>query len=1128
MIRHIPDFICHNYEKGCLQGSLHGFTLLFDIADFTAIGMELQKHGKKGAEELSKFLDFIFAEPISIVRRYGGFVSLFAGDAFCAIFPEADLANITSAVQSIRAFFTLHPSYITSVGSFTVLARQTVAYGDIHWQIYKNALQNEYVFFGDPLCELARLASYKDELLFSESASQRIGLSHFDKTEHGFHLITSETLSEHQYLKFPYAPKTLFAFINPRYASEIPQNEIRSAAFCFANMEGIAIPNREGAINSIQSLADKYGGYVNKFDATDKGLLAIILFGLPKSEGNTLHRICDFSLELLKMQPKLALGICFGTVYAGFTGNGEVKEYTALGHKMNLSARLMSKSQPGEIITDENLMKELNRDYLFTYLGTLNLKGIACPLSYYRLGQRLEKVEERSELRFVGREKELEQIRDVIRSNLDNRQNAIIYVSGDPGIGKSRLVEVALSGINLEAIHTAHVSCNAIIRYPLDAIKQIVRSYFGLSPHLTPEAGTACFRSLWQDIANEDKEMHRIESIIASLLSYEWEASVWDVLPPAEKPVQLTDAIIYFFHRQFIANPILIHLNDGQWLDDESRDILQILSNEGISRFVIVSPCRYLDNGAKVDLGLARHLRIDMELGILGEADCFELICSTLGLDSIPIETANLITARSMGNPLFVEQLSFYLQENGLIDNSGALTGEIGHLSSFGISDIVCSRIDKLSEKVRSCLYGASVLGMEFNVMVLSQMLNGNLQDELTAGVSTRIWKDLDELRYIFTHIMIKDIVYQRMMSEKLKELHETAALAMEFVYANRLSEKAEEIALHFEKAGNAAMTAKYLDKAGEWFRGKFAFSKSEQYLSKALDIRQGLFGEEHPETAESLHNLALLYWNLGMYDKAEPLYIKAHGIREKLLGSEHPDTIVNLHHLGIMYWNQGDFERAEALFLQTKKLFEKVMGDDHANIAAACIGLGELYSQQGKFELAEPLFLQGLQLYEKVRDAEHPDIALSLNELAIMYTDQGLYAKAEPLHSRALHIREKVLGEKHPDTAVSLNNLALLYENTEQLELAEPLYLRALEIFATVLGAEHPNTAASLDGLGALCSKQGKYDQAEEFYQRAIAILSKVLGTSHPWTLESSNGLANLYEKMGEPEKAAQIKATT
>lgn len=169
MICYIPEFILHNYEAKAISGSLMGYALLIDIADFTSIGTELQKHGKQGAEELSRFLDFVFSEPIAIVSRYGGFVSLFSGDAICAIFPKAKSESIISAVNSIQDYFQDKSTYHSILGDFALKIRQTVCWGEIYWRIYENELQNEYVFFGDTLQEIAVLSAYKEDVIFSWS-----------------------------------------------------------------------------------------------------------------------------------------------------------------------------------------------------------------------------------------------------------------------------------------------------------------------------------------------------------------------------------------------------------------------------------------------------------------------------------------------------------------------------------------------------------------------------------------------------------------------------------------------------------------------------------------------------------------------------------------------------------------------------------------------------------------------------------------------------------------------------------------------------------------------------------------------------------------------------------------------
>ena len=172
MIRYVPEFILQMQEQQKLSGSFTGFALLFDIADFTPISTEFQKHGKQGAEELSIFLDFVFKEPIQLVERYGGFVTLFAGDAFCAVFPDdkeagSDQDRALEAGLEIIRYFRELDLYHSSTGGFTLTVRQTVTYGEIFWQIYANELQNEYVFYGQPLKALAELSEQKQDIIFS-------------------------------------------------------------------------------------------------------------------------------------------------------------------------------------------------------------------------------------------------------------------------------------------------------------------------------------------------------------------------------------------------------------------------------------------------------------------------------------------------------------------------------------------------------------------------------------------------------------------------------------------------------------------------------------------------------------------------------------------------------------------------------------------------------------------------------------------------------------------------------------------------------------------------------------------------------------------------------------------------
>ena len=301
-------------------------------------------------------------------------------------------------------------------------------------------------------------------------------------------------------------------------------------------------------------------------------------------------------------------------------------------------------------------------------------------------------------------------------------------------------------------------------------------------------------------------------------------------------------------------------------------------------------------------------------------------------------------------------------------------------------------------------------------------------------------------------------------------------------------------------------------------------YEKAKPLCQRALAIREKVLGPEHPDTAQSLSNLAGLYNSQGLYAKAEPLFQRALVIREKVLGPEHPDTAQSLNNLAGVYDSKGFYAKAELLYLRALAINQKAFGPEHPNTAQSLNILAGLYNSQGFYAKAELFYLRALAINEKVFRQEHPNTAQSLNNLALTYYNQGLYAKAEALYQRALAIREKALGPEHPDTSISIINLGALYHSQGLYAKAEPLYQRALAIREKALGSEHPDTSISINNLAALYYSQGLYSKAESRYQRAIAILEKALGPEHPETARSINNLAVLYYSKGLYAKAESL----
>ena len=301
-------------------------------------------------------------------------------------------------------------------------------------------------------------------------------------------------------------------------------------------------------------------------------------------------------------------------------------------------------------------------------------------------------------------------------------------------------------------------------------------------------------------------------------------------------------------------------------------------------------------------------------------------------------------------------------------------------------------------------------------------------------------------------------------------------------------------------------------------------YTKAEPLLVRSLAIKEKVLGQKHPDVATSLNNLAGLYESQGNYAKAEPLYLRSLAINEKVLGKEHPEVATNLNNLALLYRTQGNYAKAEPLLVRSLAIKEKVLGQEHPDVATILNNLAGLYESQGNYTKAEPLYLRSLAIKEKVLGQEHPDVATILNNLAGLYESQGNYAKAEPLYLRSLAIVEKVLGKEHPLVAQSLNNLAELYRTQGNYAKAEPLYLRSLAIVEKVLGQEHPDVATSLNNLATLYSEQGNDAKAEPLYLRSLAILEKVLGKEHPDVAASLNNLATLYRLQGNYAKAEPL----
>jgi CHAT domain-containing protein/Tfp pilus assembly protein PilF len=295
------------------------------------------------------------------------------------------------------------------------------------------------------------------------------------------------------------------------------------------------------------------------------------------------------------------------------------------------------------------------------------------------------------------------------------------------------------------------------------------------------------------------------------------------------------------------------------------------------------------------------------------------------------------------------------------------------------------------------------------------------------------------------------------------------------------------------------------LGKAGK-------YDEARPLGERALMLREKALGADHPDVAEALNSLAILYSILGDDDRSEASFQRALSIREKALGPEHPALAQVLNNLGLIAQTRGDYARAESLLKRALDISEKTLGSEHPDVAVRYNNLGDIYRERGDIDKGEQLLQRALAIWEKAVGPEHPALAQALNNLALIHKERGDYPKAEAMLQRTLAIFEKAKGSDHPILVLPLLNLGHLYKDRGDYAKAEALFQRALNIRQKVLGPDHVDVAQVLGNLAVIYRMQGDYAKAEPLYKLLLAAMERAYGEDHSYAGEALKDLSMLY----------------
>ncbi len=342
---------------------------------------------------------------------------------------------------------------------------------------------------------------------------------------------------------------------------------------------------------------------------------------------------------------------------------------------------------------------------------------------------------------------------------------------------------------------------------------------------------------------------------------------------------------------------------------------------------------------------------------------------------------------------------------------------------------------------------------------------------------------------------------------------------------AERITDELDRGRRAAETANQVSATLLGLFKVFDSGPGSSAEVTVEAILDRSVrEITEKL--RDHPILLASLMDaLGMAYQRVGRPDSSIPLLRTALATRRETLGEQHPDTLQTLNNLALLLFAEGQYPEAEPLCRALLERVRLTSGQDSPRTLTAMNNLARLLEAQGNLAEAEPLYRRSLEGRRGLLGEDHPKTLAGMSNLATLLEAQGELAEPEALRRRALEGCRSVLGEDDAKTLESMSDLASMLESQGRFSEAEPLYRRGREVGQQTLPQSHWLLARAESGLGACLARQGRHAEAEPLLLNGYAVLEAALGANDDSTSRALGRIISLYESWGKADKAAKYR---
>lgn len=595
-----------------------------------------------------------------------------------------------------------------------------------------------------------------------------------------------------------------------------------------------------------------YDGRIARF--VGDGIL--VYFGYPRAHEDDAERAVRAGLDMISAirqlktgageRAELRIAIATGLVMVGDLISGDAsEEHGTIGDTPNLAARLQSLAEPGVVVVASSTRRLLGDLFTLRNLGRREVKGIAEPIAVWAVEgaaaseSRFEAVRAARSIGFVGRKEEIEFILSRQREAWQG-QGRIVLISGEAGIGKSRIVATLSESPALGTHRRVRYQCSPYhtnsALHPF--VAQLERAA-GICLHDTPGQK---LEKLEEMLALGTQQVARATALIAALLSIPTGDRYPPLgLSPAQQRRQTFAALLDQLEGLAREQPLLIVCEDMHWADASTLELFDL----GVDRIrglpiLVLMTSRPEFEPSWSGLANVSLLRLDR----LDRQDTRALVEQVAVGRQLPREMMEQIIGRTDGIPLFVEELTKMVLESGLlVEDSGRyrLDSPLPPLAiPATLQDSLMARLDRLAPVKEVAQIGAAI-GRDFSYALL-RYVTGRDDPTLSNALGQLEEAELlvrrgtpPEANYSFRHALVQEAAYEGLLRSKRQVLHKRIGDVLREKFPAVAETEPEILAHHFTEAGLSGVALEWWRKAGQQALKRSAYSEAIAHLGKAI-----------------------------------------------------------------------------------------------------------------------------------------------------------------------------------------------------------------------------------------------------------------------------------------------------